>query len=237
MFKVILCDDNESSINALSTMLQSIFLKNDINAKVERFFTNPRELLAYTKNNDVDILFLDIDLKADMNGVELANKFRKQNKTAYIIFLTAHFEFAMLAYKVKTFDYLIKPFSSAKLEETILRLIDDAINNEKLYIKLGNGKHIIKQSDIFYIEKDQQKAIIHTPYSEIEVYTSFSNLMVCLPENFKRCHKSYIVNTEQISEINTKDNTLYINNKKTIPYSDRFFDLERMIFKNDTNYD
>lgn len=229
MFKVILCDDNMSSVNSLSTMLQSIFLKHDINAEIENIFTKPSELLQYTKCSDVDILFLDIDLKADINGIELANRFRKQNKNAYIIFLTAHFEFAMLAYKVKTFDYLIKPISSIKLEETILRLFNDAINNKKLFINLGNGKHLIKQSDIFYIEKNQQKSIIHTTHSEVELYTSFSNLLVCLPENFKRCHKSYIVNTEHISEINTKDNTLFINNTTTIPYSDKFFDLERMV--------
>lgn len=236
MFKVILCDDNLSSLHSLSTMLQNIFIKHDINAQVENIFTSPSELLKYTKSNGVDILFLDIDLKADVNGIELAKKFRKQNRDAYIIFLTAHFEFAMLAYKVKTFDYLIKPISAVKLEETVLRLVDDAINNNELYIKLGNGKHVIKQSDIFYIEKDQQKSIIHTTHSEIEVYTSFSNLLICLPENFSRCHKSYIVNTEQISEINTKDNTLCINNGKTIPYSDKFFDLERMILKNDNNF-
>lgn len=236
MFKVIICDDNVSSINSLSTMLQNIFIKHDINAEIENIFTSPSELLKYTKSSDVDILFLDIDLKADINGIELANRFRKQNKNAYIIFLTAHFEFAMLAYKVKTFDYLIKPISYIKLEETILRLIDDALNNTKLYIKLGNGKHLVKQSDIFYIEKNQQKSVIHTTHSEVEVYTSFSNLMICLPENFRRCHKSYIVNTEQISEVNTKDNTLFINNNTTIPYSDKFFDLERMIFKNDTNF-
>lgn len=235
MFKVILCDDNTHSLHTLSSMLQSIFDKNDINAKIENIFTNPNELLSYTENNDVDILFLDIDLKADINGIELATKFRKKNKSAYIIFLTAHFEFAMLAYKVKTFDYLLKPFSISKLEETVLRLNDDAFKSKEKYVKFGNGKYIIKQSDIFYIEKEKSKSIVHTAQSDIEVYASFNNLSVCLPENFKRCHKSYIVNTEKISEINTKDNILQLNTQM-IPYSEKFFDLERMINKHDSTF-
>lgn len=235
MFKVILCDDNTYSLHTLSAMLQSIFDKNDIDAKIENIFTNPNELLSYTENNEVDILFLDIDLKSDINGIELAAKFRKKNKSAYIIFLTAHFEFAMLAYKVKTFDYLLKPFSISKLEETVLRLSDDAFKNKEQYVKFGNGKYIIKQSDIFYIEKEKSKSIVHTAQSDIEVYASFNNLSVCLPENFKRCHKSYIVNTEKISEINTKDNILQLNTQM-IPYSEKFFDLERMITKHDSNF-
>ena len=235
MLKVVLCDDNASSLSTLSTMLKNIFIRNDIEAKVEETFTNPDELLSYTKINDVDVLFLDIDLKADINGIEAASKFRETNKTAYIIFLTAHFEYAMLAYKVKTFDYLLKPFSIQKLEETVQRLHEDALKNRQTYIKFGNGKYIIRQSDIFYIEKERSKSIIHTAHSDIEVYASFNNLSSCLPENFVRCHKSYIVNTNNISKINTKDNIIQLNTQK-IPYSEKFFDLERMILTNDSNF-
>ena len=231
MLKIILCDDNSSSLHTLSAMLQNIFIKHDINAKVENIFTDPHKLLTYVEHNEIDILFLDIDLKTDINGIELAERFRKHNKTAYIVFLTAHFEYAMLAYKVKTFDYLIKPFSVSKLEETILRLKEDLYTSKKQYVRFGNGKYIIKQSDILFIEKEKAKSIVHTAQSELEVYASFSELSICLPENFVRCHKSYIVNAEKISEINTKDNKLYLNTQM-IPYIEKFFDLERMINKN-----
>lgn len=235
MLKVVLCDDNASALKTLSIMLNNIFIRHDIEAKIESSFTNPNELLSYTNSNDIDILFLDIDLKSDINGIEAASKFRETNKSAYIIFLTAHFEYAMLAYKVKTFDYLLKPFSVLKLEETVLRLYEDALKNKQTYIKFGNGKYIIRQSDIFYIEKDKSKSIIHTAQSDIEVYASFNNLSSCLPENFIRCHKSYIVNTNNISKIDTKDNILQLNTQK-IPYSEKFFDFERMILNDDSNF-
>lgn len=234
MLKVILCDDNSSSLNTLSTMLKNIFIKNDINANIEKTFTDPHELLSYTKDHDVDVLFLDIDLKSNINGIDVATKIRETNKSTYIIFLTAHFEFAMLAYKVKTFDYLLKPFSIQKLEETVLRLQDDAMKTKNTYVKFGKGRYIIRQSDIFYIEKDKSKSIVHTAQSDIEVYASFNSLSSCLPENFVRCHKSYIVNTNNISKINTKDNIIQLNTQ-TIPYSEKFFNLERMTLTDDTN--
>lgn len=235
MLKVVLCDDNVSSLKTLSTMLKSIFEKNDITAKIEKVFTTPSELLSYITDNDVDILFLDIDLKSNINGIEVASRFRESNKSAYIIFLTAHYEFAMLAYKVKTFDYLLKPFSASKLEETVLRLYDDTIKNNQIYVSLGNGKYIIKQADIFFIEKERSKSIIHTSQSDIEVYASFNELKSCLPENFVRCHKSYIVNVNNVSKFNTKDNFLQVNAQQ-IPYSEKYFDIERMIIKNDSTF-
>ena len=67
-----------------------------------------------------------------------------KNKKVYIIFLTGHLEYALLAYKYKTFDYLPKPIVKERLEETVVRLFHDIYNTPNQYIKIDNKSVIIR---------------------------------------------------------------------------------------------
>ena len=106
MLNFVLCDDNSSAIDKLSKMLNSIILSHNLKGQIAFSTTNPDELLNYVKNNLTHVLLLDIDLKSSISGLELAEKIREVDKSVYIIFITGHFEYGMMAYKYKTFDYL-----------------------------------------------------------------------------------------------------------------------------------
>ena len=56
------------------------------------------------------------------------------------------------------------------------------------------------------------KIIFHTDTRDYNSYSSFLKVSTNLPQNFVRCHKSYIVNTDKITNIDTKTNTIYLNN-------------------------
>ena len=66
-------------------------------------FLIPLMVCAEETNNKVDVIMLDINLKSDKTGLHLAEAIRKINKDSYIIFTTGHLEYAMIAYKFKTF--------------------------------------------------------------------------------------------------------------------------------------
>lgn len=232
MIQFVLCDDNKDTLEKISDYLKTILIKNNIDASIAFATTNPKKLYNYTKNNKVDVLLLDIDLNDEITGIDLAKKIRQGNKDLYIIFLTAHFEYSMLAYKVKTFDYLVKPLSCSKLEETILRLNEDIHSNNTLFVKIGNGKHVFKANDILYIEKDRSRAIVHTPSSSTPIYGSMGSIISCLPDNFIRCSKSYIVNTQKIDLIDNKAHTFNIENE-IINYSNKYIDNERKMNSNE----
>lgn len=102
MLNFVLCDDNEAVLNRLATMLQKVFIKYDYEANIGYKATNATDLFNYLSNNHTDVLILDINLKADISGIDLAKEIRKTNKNIYIIFTTGHLEYVMLAYKVKT---------------------------------------------------------------------------------------------------------------------------------------
>lgn len=210
MLNFIVCDDNLNIANKLSKMLESLFIKHNFDAQIVLKTSSPEEVLNY---NTADVFLFDINLHQDISGIQLAEEIRKTNKKAYFIFTTGHLEYAMLAYKVKTFDYLAKPITIDRLEETIVRLFNDMISTPTKYIKIDNKNTLINPRNINYIEKDGMKLIFHADNKKYSTYNSFNKIENCLPENFIRCHKSYIVNIENIHNVMC-NNKIVFNNEE-----------------------
>ena len=212
MLNFVLCDDNLNIVKKLKEMLEILFVKNDIEANVSFVTDNPNKVLEYEKENIIDVLILDINLNSSISGIDLAKQIRERNKKVYLIFLTGHLEYSLLAYSVKTFDYLPKPITIERLEVTLNRLLDDLSSSpSNKYIQL-NKKTIIKEKEINYIKRDGMKLVFCTNLGEFHTYNSFNKMETILSKNFVRCHKSYIANTQNIVNINTNNNTIIFNN-------------------------
>ena len=201
MLNFVICDDNQGILNRLEKMLESILINKNLSGQVAYTTSSPNELLNFIKSHTFDVVILDIDLKSRISGMDLANIIRKSNKKAYIIFTTAHLEYLMVAYKYKTFDFLAKPITAERFEETILRLFDDVSNDSSNFFRIGKKNSYINTNEIFFVQKQGKKAIFKTSGNDFEINCSFSNILSQLPDNFVRCHKSYIVNLNKISYI------------------------------------
>lgn len=212
MLNFVLCDDNQIALNKLSKMLESIFIKNNIDACIKLETTLARDVLAFSNKENLDVLLLDINLNSYISGCDIADIIREKNKNIYIIFTTGHLEYALIAYKYKTFDYLPKPIVKDRLEETILRLIKDLKVASPKFIRLDNNKTIINADEINYIKKDGMKLVFCSQSRYYETYSSFNKIKFRLSENFVRCHKSFIVNINNISSVNSSDNIIFFSN-------------------------
>ncbi len=208
MLNFALCDDNLKLLDRLEKMLENIFTKNNFEATVSYKSTDTTNMLDFVSNNKVDVIMLDINLKCNKSGLDLAEAIRKINKDCYIIFTTAHLEYAMIAYKFKTFDYLAKPITYDRLEETILRLFDDINGTPKRYIKLDNKNTLVDASEVHFIKRDGMKLVFHTSCRDYEIYSSFNKFQDRLPDSYKRCHKSCIANVSQIVDVEPVSGTI-----------------------------
>lgn len=215
MLDFVVCDDNLNALKKLNSMLETLFISKDIKAQIVLSTTEPSDLMNYLKSHSVNVIILDIDLKARVSGLDLANLIRKQDKNVYIIFTTGHLEYGLLAYKYKTFDYLPKPVTAERLEETLDRLLDDMSGNATSFVRLDNNKTIITQDSIRYIQKDGMKVIFHTDNRDYETYSSFKKVLPQLPNQFVQCHKSYIVNTQKITGVDIPNNAIFLNDNQT----------------------
>ena len=214
MLNFVLCDDNELILVKLCKMLESIFINNNLSAQIVFSSTNSEETLEYVLNNEVHVLLLDIELKSKLSGIEIANIIRKENKCIYLIFTTGHLEYGLIAYQCKTFDYLSKPITMERLESTILRLFEDLTSKPKNFLKLENANTVINLDSVQYIQKDGMKLIFYTDNREYKIYSSFIKISKSLPQNFIRCHKSYIINIDKVTNIQASTNTVLFENNK-----------------------
>ena len=215
MLNFAICDDNLNILDKFSKILETIFTKHGYDAQVGIATSDVDTLLDYIDENKTDVLILDINLKANQSGLEIASKVREKNKNTYFIFTTAHLEYAMMAYKFKTFDYLAKPVTSERLEETIVRLFEDIYGLPKQYLKIDNKKTIIDVAEILYIKRDGMKLVFHTKSRDYETYSSFNKIQNSLPLYFVRTHKSFIVNMNNIVNLDPVANLIYFNNGST----------------------
>lgn len=122
--KVIHVDDDIESLNYLQPMLEEIYgieyLKN---------FTSPVKALDYIKNNDVDVVFLDVEMPEE-DGLWLAKQM--DDTRTKIIFVTGHTGYAIQAFEVCALNYIIKPVIQRKLVTVVEQAIKDRDNRDFL---------------------------------------------------------------------------------------------------------
>lgn len=214
MLNFIICDDEVHMLNKLCLLFEKTFLKNDFDAQIVLKTSNYKDVLSFMHTNVVNVVVLDIEFKnSKQNGLNIAEEIRKVNKSCYLIFITSHFEYLMEAFDYKTFAYLFKNALTVDLlSDTLTRLFNDISGNSRKFLKIDNKGTFVDLSDIQFIEKNGMKLIYHTSHTKYETYNSFSKIESKLPENFVRCHKSFIANINNIVHISLSNNCVVFKN-------------------------
>ena len=114
--KALIVDDEELALIHFKHMLERTNFFQSITA-----FQDPAEVLEYSAIQDVDAVFLDIDMPG-MNGIELAEAIQSMNERIQVVFITAYNEFAIKAFELNAVDYLLKPVDYGRLVKTIERI-------------------------------------------------------------------------------------------------------------------
>ena len=211
--KICICDDEKDFIHNFQLLLKQ-YSKKHKNINQFNSFENENDLLSYFySQNDIDILFLDIKFQT-YSGIEIAKKIRDINPSVILIFLTSFPEYALSGYKVKAFDYLVKPLSYLQLENVLDQAISELKSNEKHFLIIKDSGNIfkIKFPEIIYIETYNRNILFHlTSGSEITGHESLKAYEDKLDERFYRCHTGYIVNMAYVTSI-LKDCAIFNSN-------------------------
>jgi DNA-binding LytR/AlgR family response regulator len=204
-FNIIVCDDENIALRINCTYIEELAKKYKIEAIITGFLSGEK-VIEFMESNEIDIAFLDIDLKG-MNGIAVASKILKKNPRIVTIFVTGHREFAFDAFTVEAFSYLTKPIDPDRLERIFKKAILQAndVNNRKLRTPLiiteDNIKKKINQSIILYIERIDTQSVIVTKAAKHSVYETITSLAERLEEDFLRINQGVIVNLTEIEAI------------------------------------
>lgn len=222
MIKIGMCDDDLGTIKVTAKFLEAEIIEQQIDAEITLVTTDQKEIFNAIYNNDLDVLFLDIDFKGKgKNGLDFANDLRKINKDFYLVFLSAHFKYIHMSLSNKVFDFLVKPINRDTVELLIKRLKDEFDKNNSVFLHLNRWTSV-RTDTILYIEKVDNKCRVITANKSLFTTKTLNTLLDELPNNFCKCHKSYIANKDKILGIDKKSNLIYFQNDKICSISSTF---------------
>jgi len=98
------------------------FIDEEKEIKLIAEFDNPLDTLNFLENNTADVIFLDINMP-DMNGISLGKIITKMYPDTKIIFITAYKDYAVDAFEIKAYDYLLKPYSESRIKNLLKSLL------------------------------------------------------------------------------------------------------------------
>ncbi|MBC6109088.1 LytR/AlgR family response regulator transcription factor [Pedobacter fastidiosus] len=230
--KCVVIDDEQHAIEVLTDHIAEMPGLN-----LFKTFTSPIQALTeISADDEIDLLFMDIDMPG-INGIELAKNIREKAK--YLIFTTAHPDYALQAFDVQSDQYLLKPISFAKFALGIDRILKKEANNVKnatkdadqvaaLYIK-GDHKYAFSNiaiDEILYIKALQNYIQIITKGETHTTYLTLKEIEKALETHaFIRVNKSNIVAKSAIKKVD--GNIIRLVNNEMIQigegYKEAFF--------------
>jgi len=190
---------------------------------------NALDAISFLKNNEVDLIFLDIEMPL-LSGIDLAALLPAATA---IVFTTAYKEHAAESYSFNTIDYLLKPITLKRFIASTKKIESHFQNGLPLkqketedpegyfFAKTGNELRKILLDDILYFESQKEYVKIVTGKSEVLTYRRLKDIEAQLKPPFARVHNSFIVNIRQLSKIQA--GFVYIGETQ-IPISEKFRD-------------
>lgn len=217
MLSIYICDDIEEHLLQYKKVIEQYLIFKDWDMKIILATTDPKDIISVLeKQNDMGLYFLDVNLKSNINGFQLAEIIIEHDPRGFIVFISTHDECSHIPYEhgIEALNYILKDdYRKVKiqiercLQKAYTRYIDFA-TDERYYLvlKVSSTTYFIKFDDIILI---RTSIIPH----QIEIikkdgifsnYGKLKNILNDLDSRFFRIHNSYIININYIKNIDMK---------------------------------
>jgi two-component system LytT family response regulator len=222
MTKIIILDDEEHCTD----ILQSLITKTQQDYQIAGVFNDPVAALAFIREHEFDLLFLDIQMPG-MNGFKLLDKLLPVSFD--IIFTTAYDQYAIRAFKYSAINYLLKPITEKALVKALLsweqrkqqvkteqwQLLQSALSDSesephKIALPTGTGFEVMKLSEIVRCQSDDNyTAFYFADGNKTLVCRTLKDVEAMLSEHsFFRVHQSHLINGRFVETISRQDGGL-----------------------------
>jgi len=186
----------------------------------------------YLREHTIDLLLLDLNLMG-RDGFELL----KANVAGayHTIVISAYADKALTAFEYGVLDFIAKPFDRERLEKAFNRLLANTQNNyygcRYLSVRKQGAIELVAITDISYIQAEGHYSLLNLNCNSTTLETdgdsttylhskNIEKIMLLLPNNFLRVHRSFIVNMNQVKKIKINEGSryaLYIDEQLEIP--------------------
>ncbi|MBN1599902.1 MAG: response regulator transcription factor [Bacteroidales bacterium] len=217
MIKCIIIEDEPLAIDNLVNYISKLPY-----IKLLDTFNSTTVAIEYLKINDVDLIFLDIEMK-DLSGIQFLESIKIKSK---VVITTAYEQYAIKGFDLQVCDYLLKPITFERFAQACDKVNEELIltksqsNIDKIFVKTEYRLEGIDTSEILYIEGMGDYRKIITTSKKIMTLQTFGELCNLLPnDKFCRVHNSYIVSLDKIEKIERNRITI---KEQLIPISDMY---------------
>jgi DNA-binding LytR/AlgR family response regulator len=152
-----------------------------------------------------DVVFLDVEM-AGASGIAAAPLLRDRTRPPAVVFVTAHERYAVDAFAVEAFDYLLKPVAPDRLERVVDRLRDRsseaAAPVERIAVVGPGGRELLLDPDeIHYAQADGDYSRVFAYDRSYLCTASLGALEDRLGSRFARVHRSHLVNLAKVAAV------------------------------------
>lgn len=233
----IIIDDDPLSRKIVEGFIEKTEVLNLVGS-----YENPMDSLkTFEAEEPIDLIFLDVEMP-EMSGLEFLNTL---DSPPMIIIISGEEKYALEAYEYDVIDYLLKPLALPRFYKSVTKAQKryqekESISKypEEIFIKKKNSTLVrLRYDEILWVEALENYVTVNTFKEKFTIHFTMKAIENKLPSNkFKRVHRSYIVNINQIEQI--EDNNVIIkvdNGNKVIPigksYRDNLMDDLNLISK------
>jgi DNA-binding LytR/AlgR family response regulator len=203
LIKCIIVEDETLAQQVIQNHLQKIS-----SFELVGICSNVIEAKEALEKNDVDLIFLDIQLPG-MTGL---NFLRTLDNPPLVVLTTAYAEYALESYEFNVIDYLLKPISFERFSKTVNKITEGRLfiqppkekddEHDHIFIKSNSKFFKVNFSEIIYIESMKDYLKIHTKEYKLVTHQTMNEMEKILPaKQFIRIHKSFIVALAHIKSI------------------------------------
>ncbi|MBE5767656.1 MAG: response regulator transcription factor [Clostridiales bacterium] len=216
---IAICDDNSLELKKIAEIVESYASQGGMPVRFKTF-TSAQDMLSAAREEFFTHYLLDI-LMPGMNGISVAREIRSFDAEAKIIFLTSTTEYAYQSYRVKAYDYLLKPVQSGELID-LFRQIQAQEESFQDCLSIQNGRSIFRIPfyHLSHLEVNQKKLYFYMADDCVRQLTgsisAFEDKLLSHP-GFAKIHRSYIVNMQYVSVLSSKGCLMFSG--KNLPVS------------------
>jgi two-component system LytT family response regulator len=222
----IIVDDEADAREVFNSLLEM----SSFDIKVLANCKNVPDAVLAIKEFKPDVVFLDVQMP-NYAGYEIVKFFDEINFE--IVFVTAYDQYAIKAFELSAIDYLVKPVSRDRLNETLIRLSEKVDENnqrleyqilldsierkgsQKIIIPESSGKKVVVLEDIICIKGEGSYSTLYLKNNErITVSKNLKYFETTLPSDsyFFRSQKSWLVNVNEVKSFNFSQGDLTMSN-------------------------
>lgn len=211
MFKIGICDDEATSLLLVKSLTERVLKEEKIDFEIETFesLTMLLDSVAHARaTKSFDLLLSDI-LTDEMTGIDAAKRIRELGDSVDIIFISSTAEYALDGYQVQALRYIQKPVDIEKLREALLLSYQKHSEKDGLKLTVNGRDMTFRFEDIYYIESCGRDVEIALAEDRVLTHEKISDMEKLLPQkDFFRCHRSYIVNLNNMESIERYEITM-----------------------------